>query len=392
MPSKVYFANIRAASASENKITKLRRLFDEAGFASAIAKGDLTAIKLHFGEYGNDGYISPVFVRQIADKVKECGGKPYLVDTNTVYTGSRKNSVDHLVTAIEHGFGYAVTGAPIIIADGLHGENYKEVEIGCRHFDKVKLAPDVVDADSCVVLSHFKGHVMAGYGGAIKNMAMGGAGIVGKKEQHCIAVMVIEDKCIGCGKCLKICPQNAIAIANKKARVDTAQCIGCGECLTHCKTGAMDLDWGVGTEHFIERLTEYGYGMHKAHAGHICYVNFLTNITPDCDCSSWSDAPLVPDIGFLASFDPVALDQASLDMVNAQAGFANSALHCNHHEGENKFQGVYSYADTDTQTRYGEQIGMGSRDYELIPIDKGAGFVQYAKFAKTMEAQTDAEK
>ena len=190
MSSKVYFSNLRARTDRSNKISKIKALFDRAGFHDLIQPGDLTAVKLTFGERGSDGFISPVFVRQVVDKIKERGGNPFLTDTNTLYSGSRHNSVEHLLTALEHGFDYTVTGAPIIIADGLHSENIAEVQIDKKHFAKVKLAKDIVSADSAIVLSHFKAHEMAGFGGAIKNLAMGGAPAIGKKEQHALKIVV----------------------------------------------------------------------------------------------------------------------------------------------------------------------------------------------------------
>ncbi|MDS1029814.1 DUF362 domain-containing protein [Bacillota bacterium LX-D] len=368
MSSKVYYVNLRAKSDKSNKVSKIRNLFAHAGFSEFIQKDDLTAIKLHFGERGNDGFINPVFVRQVVDKVKEKGAKPFLTDTNTLYSGSRHNAVDHLITALEHGFDYTVTGAPLIIADGLRSENIIEVEISKKHFSKVKLAKDIVRADSMIVLSHFKGHEMAGFGGAIKNLAMGGAPAVGKKEQHAVKIYVDHEKCAGCGKCTSVCPEEAITMAAQKAEIVLEKCVGCGECMTVCPKKAVGMDWGKEFTAFAERLTEYGYGVVKAHPGRIGYINFLLNITPDCDCTPWSDAPIVPDIGFLASTDPVAIDQASYDLVNKQIGLSASLLSCNYEEGADKFHGLRPYIDATIQMRYGEEIGMGSRDYELIVL------------------------
>ncbi|MFZ5644780.1 MAG: DUF362 domain-containing protein [Bacillota bacterium] len=366
MSSKVYFINLRTRTDKGNKISKIRNLFDQAGFNELIQKDDLTAIKLHFGERGSDGFISPLFVRQVVDKIKEKGAKPFLTDTNTLYSGSRHNSVDHLLTALEHGFDYTVTGAPIIIADGLRSDNITEVEIDKKHFKKVKLAKDIVNADSVIVLSHFKGHEMGGFGGAIKNLAMGGAPAIGKKEQHGTKIIVDQDKCIGCGECSKVCPEQAITMSEMKAHIDLDKCIRCGECLTVCPVKANGIDWQTDLVAFLERMAEYGYGFAKAHEKRIGYINFLININPDCDCASWSDAPIVPDIGFLASTDPVALDQASYDLVNKQIGFSDSHLSCNHEAGADKFKGLRSYIDGTIQMRHGEEIGMGSRDYKLI--------------------------
>ncbi|MDT8899710.1 DUF362 domain-containing protein [Anaeroselena agilis] len=368
MSSKVYFVNLRARTNQSNKISKIRNLFEQAGFGDLIQPDDLTAIKLHFGERGSDGFISPVFVRQVVDKVKEKGAKPFLTDTNTLYSGSRHNAVDHILTALEHGFDYTVTGAPLIIADGLRSANITEVPINKKHFSKVKLAKDIVSADSVIVLSHFKGHEMAGFGGAIKNLAMGGAPAVGKKEQHATKFFVDHAKCVGCGKCSVVCPEKAVAVNEKKATIASAKCIGCGECLTVCPVKAIGMDWETDLADMLERMTEYGYGFAKTHESRIGYINFLVNITPDCDCVPWSDAPIVPDIGFLASTDPVAIDQASYDLVNTQFGFSASLLSCNHEAGADKFQGLRSHVDGTVQLRHGEEIGMGSRDYELIPL------------------------
>ncbi|WP_371366598.1 NAD(P)H-quinone oxidoreductase subunit I, chloroplastic [Sporomusa rhizae] len=368
MSSKVYFVNLRARTDKSNKISRIRTLFDRAGLNELIQKDDLTAIKLHFGERGSDGFINPVFVRQVVDKIKEQGAKAFLTDTNTLYSGSRHNAVDHLLTALEHGFDYTVTGAPVIIADGLRGENITEVQIDKKHFSTVKLAKDIVSADSVIVLSHFKGHEMAGFGGAIKNLAMGGAPAVGKKEQHATKIVVDQDKCVGCEKCTAVCPEKAITVTEKKANIALDKCIGCGECLTVCPVKATGMDWNTDLPTMLERMTEYGYGFAKAHAKRIGYINFLLNITPDCDCVPWSDAPIVPDIGFLASTDPVAIDQASYDLVNNQLGFSASLLSCNHETGADKFQGLRSYIDGTIQLQYGEEIGMGSRDYELVVL------------------------
>ena len=277
-------------------------------------------------------------------------------------------AVDHLLTALEHGFDYTVTGAPIIIADGLCGDNVTEVQIDKKHFGKVKLAGDIVSADSAIVMSHFKGHEMAGFGGAIKNLAMGGAPAMGKKEQHALKIVVDQEKCIGCNQCGAVCPEKAIAVNGKKAAVDAEKCIGCGECLTVCPVKATGMDWATDLSAFLERMTEYGYGFAKVHENRIGYINFLVNITPDCDCVPWSDAPIVPDIGFLASTDPVAIDQASYDLVNKQLGLSNTLLACNCESGADKFHGLRSHVDGAIQLSYGEEIGMGSREYELITL------------------------
>lgn len=197
---------------------------------------------------------------------------------------------------------------------------------------------------------------------------MGGAPALGKKEQHALKIVVDPEKCVGCSKCSVVCPETAISMSEKKANISPDACIGCGECLTVCPVKANGMDWATDLEDFLERMTEYGYGVHKVHEKRIGYINFLLNITPDCDCASWSDAPIVPDIGFLASTDPVAIDQASYDLVNKQLGFSHSLLSSNLEAGADKFQGLRPHIDGSIQMRHGEEIGMGSRDYELIAL------------------------
>src|SRR4030042_6387915 len=236
MKSPVYFTSLRAHSDQESTPIKVQKLFDRAGFPGILSPHDRTAVKLHFGERGNDGYISPVYVRQGVDKIKSCGALPFLTDTNTLYIGSRSNAVDHITTAILHGFDYAVTGAPIIMADGLLGKNVVPVKIGKKHFDTVTIAGDIARSDSMIVMSHFKGHIVSGFGGAIKNLAMGCAPPEGKRAQHHARPFSITDRCTGCGRCVGVCPKTAIVIENKRSIIDRETCNGCFECMHVCRS------------------------------------------------------------------------------------------------------------------------------------------------------------
>ncbi len=368
----VYFTGLRARGAKESKIRNIQKLFDAAGFADLVEKNSLTAVKVHVGERGNDTYINPVFVRTVVDKLLAAGAKPFITDTNTLYRGSRHNAVDHLQTALEHGYGFATVNAPLIIADGLRGASFTTVPIRKKHFSKVMIAEAISNAHSLIALSHFKGHELAGFGGAIKNLAMGCAPGRGKCEQHASRFAVEAKKCIACGMCIANCPENAIAWhkegKKKHALINKEKCVGCGECLTVCEPKAVYIDWGKEIGPFNERMVEYAFGAVKEKAGRAGYINFLLNITPDCDCVPWSDTPLVPDIGILASRDPVALDKACFDLVNQQAGFAHSCLKKNHEAGADKFKGAWSYTDGEVQLAYAEHIGLGSTRYELINL------------------------
>ncbi|SHN67185.1 DUF362 domain-containing protein [Desulfovibrio litoralis] len=390
MKSKVYFSDARSRDFKESKINKIKKLLKKIGLKNIIEKDALTAVKVHFGERGNDTFMNPVFVRSIVDEIKSLGGKPFVTDTNTLYKGSRHNAVDHLMTALEHGFGFATINAPIIIADGLKGGNFIECPIKGKHFKKVKIAEAIHAANAMVVLSHFKGHQLAGFGGAIKNLAMGCAPGQGKKEQHASRFHTKIENCTACGMCIAHCPEDAISFVHKeilnpkaivtkkenekpKASINKDKCIGCGECLTVCKYDAIAIDFGTEMIPFNERMAEYAYGVTrdkstKDNETKIIYINLLLNITPDCDCASWSDAPMVPDLGIMASLDPVALDKACFDMVNAQQGISHSHLQKNYAPGEDKFKGVWDYTVGEIQLSYAEKLGMGSLEYEIVKI------------------------
>jgi uncharacterized protein len=368
MVSKVYFTDFKSRTKEDNKLNKVRKLFDAANFHNFMEEDDIVAVKLHFGEEGNDAYINPVLVRQVVDKIKLSGSKPFITDTNTLYYGSRHNSQDHIRTAILHGFDYAVSGAPLIIADGLKGDHWHHIQVDQKNFKEVKIAGDIISSDCMMVLSHFKGHDMAGFGGAIKNLAMGCAAAPGKIEQHGCTKPNILGGCTSCNNCIDSCPENAITMTKTGAVIDYALCIGCSNCINECSESIIKLDMN-NIDEFIERMIEYAYGAVKNKKGKTGYMNFLMNITPECDCLPWSDRPIVPDIGILASDDPVALDSACYDLVNEQRGFEDSLLDHNHGKGEDKFRGVWKNVNGHKQLEYGKEIGLGHIKYDLIDID-----------------------
>ncbi|MDO8444521.1 MAG: DUF362 domain-containing protein [Deltaproteobacteria bacterium] len=366
--SRVYFADLRAG-VKRNLFDKLDVLMERVDLKRKFSKGQLIAIKLHFGEKGNTSYIRPNFVRRVVERVKETGAKPFLTDANTLYVGQRGESVSHLITAIENGFDYAVAGAPLIIADGLRGESARKIQIEGQHFKEVSIGSEIVAADGMVVLTHFKCHEMTGFGGAIKNIGMGCASREGKLAQHSnVAPIVDQSGCTGCESCYKWCPAGAITVEGRKALIDANICIGCGKCIIVCPEKTIHIQWDETTAGLQEKMAEYACGGLKGKDRRVVFINFITQVTPSCDCYGHTDAPIVPDIGILASDDPVALDHACAVLVNQQEGIKNTALESGHEPGGDKFRGVHPEVDWEIQLVHAEKMGLGNRGYELIAV------------------------
>jgi hypothetical protein len=368
MASRVFFIDFRA-SYKENFISKLKRLADTAGLRAAVKKNDLVALKLHFGEWGNTAFIRPVYIRHIVDSIKAAEAHPFLTDANTLYAGSRGNAVNHLKTAIENGFAYSVVNAPLVIGDGLRGKSEVAVPVHLKHCEVAYIGTEVIEADALVSIAHFKGHELSGFGGAIKNTGMGCASRRGKMVQHAdVAPRVKEKKCVGCGECALHCSQEAIYFVEKKARIDPEKCIGCGECILVCENGAVQIKWNLSIPRFLEYMVEYTYGVLKDKRGKCLFINFINHVSPACDCPPYNDAPIVQDIGVAASTDPVALDQACVDLVNREPALPHSCMEANQAGGEDKFKGLYPKVDWPIQLEYAETVGLGMRAYELVHI------------------------
>jgi uncharacterized protein len=365
MDSKVYFIDMRA-TIKENFIGKIGRLMDTAGLSSIVDKRDLTAVKVHFGEMGNAAFIRPVYIRKIVEMVKQAGGMPFVTDANTLYAGTRSDAPNHLTTAIANGFAYAVVQAPIIIADGLRGKNETAVPIHQKRFESVHIGTDIVEADALVSVAHFKGHELSGFGGTIKNLGMGCASRKGKLAQHSgLSPKISAEQCIGCGECLEHCAQHAISLPDEKAQIDSDACVGCGECILICPNAAIEVQWSQSIPVFLENMVEYTLGVLTGKSQKALFINFITDVSPACDCYPANDAPIVKNIGVLASTDPVAIDQASVDLVNAEPALAGTRLRTNTAPGEDKFRGIYPKVDWQLQLDYAQALGLGSRKYAL---------------------------
>jgi uncharacterized protein len=369
VPSTVYVTDM-TANWKRSVSQKVADLFDALSPGDLFGRKDLVAIKLHFGEAGNTAYIRPQYVRRVVDRVKALHAKPFLTDTNTLYVGSRTEAWSHLITAFDNGFTREVTGAPVIISDGLRGNNSIAVPLKGRHIRKAHIASDVHNADGLVVLTHFKGHELSGFGGTLKNIGMGCAAREGKLDQHSnIAPKIKKKKCIACGECVVWCRGGAIAVREDmekpKAEITPERCIGCAECILACPQGAIQVQWNESIPTFMEKMIEYAAAVLDRKEGKALFMNFVMDVSPLCDCTPFSDRPIVPNLGILASRDPVAIDQAAVDLVNGAPGNPLSSLNQAMNPGEDKFRALYPSIDWTLQLEYAEKLGLGTRKYVL---------------------------
>ncbi len=368
-PSKVYFAPVRSKM-KRSMIVRAGALLDRAGLKEAVFDKDLVAVKLHFGEEGNTGFVQPVHVREVVRRIKAAGGRPFLTDANTLYRGQRANAVDHLECALHNGFSYATIEAPLVIADGLDGRDAVDVPItGATHFETVRIGSAVVYADAMVVVTHVKGHEATGFGGAIKNVGMGLGCRSAKQRMHADFRPEVSAKtCTACKRCVQWCPVGAIAIGpDKVAVVDYEVCYGCGECVAACPYGAIATQWKTTPEALQEKIVEHVAGAVAGKDGKVLYLSFVTAVSPDCDCWNFSDAPVVPDIGVLASTDIVAIDQAAYDLVSAATGLPGSRGE-GMAAGSDKFTAITGVDGTHA-IAYAQQMGLGSCEYELVTVE-----------------------
>lgn len=368
MSAMVYFAPMRSAM-KRSMVTRAGALLTRAGLADAIAADDLVAIKLHFGEQGNTGFVHPVYLREVVRRVREAGGKPFLTDANTLYRGERANAVDHLACAIHNGFSYATVDAPLVIADGLDGREAVDVPVGGAHFDSVRIGSAAVHADAMVVVTHVKGHEATGFGGALKNVGMGLGSRSAKQRMHAdFRPEVAAERCTACNRCVTWCPVDAITIGpDRVAVVDYEVCYGCGECVAACPFGAIATQWKTDPTTIQEKIVEHVAGALAGKDGKVVYLSFVTAVSPDCDCWSFSDAPIVPDLGVLASTDIVAIEQAAYDLVTGATGLAGSRGE-GMGAGEDKFTAITGVDGTHA-IAYAERMGLGSREYELVTVE-----------------------
>lgn len=369
MPADVFFTDLRT-SPRRNLPDKLSDLLEAAGFGDLDLEKKFVAVKMHFGEPGNLAFIRPNYAARIVRMARESGGMPFLTDSNTLYTGGRANAVDHLASAARNGFTALTVGCDVIIADGLKGTEYREVELNVGHTRSAKIASAVADCDVLVTLTHFKGHELTGIGGAVKNLGMGCASRGGKLFMHSASKPKVKPgKCEACATCVRSCPQEAISLTpDHKPVIDYEKCVGCGQCIAMCQYGAIVAVLNESAENAAEKVAEYALAAVKGRQS--LHAAIVADVSPFCDCWPYNDRPMVADMGMLASRDPVALDQACADLVNQAPVNPGSAVDGRGlGPGDDKFTSMHPNTDWRAGLAYAERIGLGTREYRLITVE-----------------------
>ena len=373
--AKVYFSDFRTTAFGEGLPHKLQKLCRAAGIGNIDMDGKFVAIKMHFGEMGNLSYLRPNYAKAVVDLVRELGGKPFLTDCNTMYPGSRKNALEHLTCAWENGFTPLSAGCPILIADGLKGTDDVAVPVaGGEYIREAKIGRAIMDADVFISLTHFKGHEITGFGGTIKNIGMGCGSRAGKKDQHANGQPTIDPAlCRGCRRCERECANNGLQFdaSARKMTINTANCVGCGRCLGACNFDAISFADRTAARDLNYRMAEYTKAVVGGRPNF--HISLVLDVSPNCDCHCENDAPILPDIGMFASFDPLALDQACVDACLAAEPLPNSQLSDNMHSAafvdhHDHFQNNAPETEWKSCLEHAEKIGLGTRSYELIRV------------------------
>ncbi len=349
---EVYFTDF-STKPSMSLLKKLSNLMNKAKFDDVINKNNLTAIKIHFGEYGNLAYVRPNYVRVIVDKVKELGGKPFVTDSNTLYRGNRSDAVNHLNTAVLNGFAYQTIGAPIIIADGLRGSDEVKVPVNGEYVKDAKIGSAIALSDVIIAVTHFKGHEQTGFGGVIKNLGMGSASRAGKMEQHSDSKpQYSQKKCVSCRMCERNCNYGAIKV-DPVVEIDYDKCVGCGQCIAMCNYGAIYPDFNSSGMALCKKMAEYTKATLVNKRGF--FISFINNVSPNCDCWPNNEPPIAPNVGIAISTDPVALDQACIDLLIEKIGY-------------DPFRKIHPNTNWEYQLEHAEKIGLGTRKYRMHKI------------------------
>ncbi len=371
--SKVYFASARVGKwrYKDSLPGKLQRLLDEAGLAGYFGPDEWVAIKTHFGSEGAHRVVRHVFLAKVVQSLKALKARPFVTDT------VRIKGLDYLHVANENGINHLSVGAPVVIADGLYGNDNIMVKSG-EILGEIAVASLIYDVPAMVVCSHVKGHINAGYAGAIKNIAMGG---VSSSHRHCGwkcgrgAMHTIgegklvwdSEKCTLCYQCEEVCPLDCISFKDDTLTWDNERCWRCGRCTRVCPDGGLTLPGD--DQLFMKSLAEASkavLGTFKPNK--VIYINFLTEIQPECDCMPAAEVPVIQDIGILLSDDIVSIEQASIDMLLKEKPLPSSLAETEQIKaGEDVFLKLHGKPYI-LQVEEAERLGLGSREYELVEM------------------------
>ncbi len=358
MAAQVYFIQASIREGERTISEKAQRLFQAGGFAQCFHENDFTAVKVHVGEAINNTYIKAPCLKGLVEELRKLKTKPFITDTSTLYTGRRHNAIDHTILATERGFSVEGLGIPFLAPDGLFGTAETAVPIEGELQKEVAIAADIVRCQSILSVAHFTGHVATCAGATLKTLGMGCASRKGKMRQHsALKPKVKKGKCTRCGECYRHCPEAAISLDKIQAHIDQDKCIGCAECVAVCRFEAVQYDWQQESEILQKSVAEHALGAVKGKEGRAAFFNFLLSMTKDCDCFDKANMPtMVQDIGIVASTDPVAVDKAAIDMVEAQDGRKLPVLIGN--------RGL----DWRHQIEHAVKIGLGRAEYERIEV------------------------
>lgn len=353
MASLVYFQPLKDGASAESVAEAAGKVYTACGGPEKIAPEDFVAVKVHVGEKGSNTHMSPAVCRVLGDMIKAKGGQPFMIETSTLYKGERGNAITHFIQAQRHGFTFEATGLPFLPADGLTGNSEAEVAIPGKLNKTVKIASEILVSDALVSVAHVTGHLGTGFGATIKTLGMGLASRMGKMRQHSSMHPRIDPRaCTFCKKCITWCPEDAIVEKDGKAFILKEKCIGCGECVAVCRFEAVEYNWSKSGADLEKQMAEHALGAILHIREKSIFINIATNMTKDCDCMGIKQTKIIPDLGVLASTDPIAVDKASMDLVRKAHGKDLAGL---------AFPGI----DGEIQLTHGEMIGLGSTRYEL---------------------------
>jgi len=301
-------------------------------------EGVKVAIKMHMGEEKNKTCLRAEDVKPIVDALLALNTEPFIIETPAAYKGGRHTCEAYLKTAKDNGFSEETVGCPIIISNDFH-----EVKTGHMDFQVCK---EMYEAEYMVVLSHVKGHFLLGFGAAVKNLSMGGATIKSKGDMHSMGKPEIVGDCQLCKTCEKFCPTKCIKI-DDKLDINLDGCWGCGICVDNCPYGVLKAPVS------IDELLAEGAWASVQNKKSVLYINMIKRVTQRCDCASDAGEIVADDVGILVGTDSVAIDQASLDLINKQT--KDIFIKVNH-------------KDPQLHLNFSEKLGLGKKEYELSYI------------------------